>query len=168
MRIALAISKREVISFSYLSAVMVAQIRTIEPYAIATRNSHWYLAGRDLEKRELRTFRLDRIDGEISISHKGQGFEIPEGFDVFGSLESDEAVNIATLDVRKGKAHLLRVIADSCVDRGEWEQIRVRYFDYQQFVDQILWHGADVLVIEPASLRNQVIAGLEEIVRLHA
>jgi predicted DNA-binding transcriptional regulator YafY len=111
---------------------------------------------------------LDRIDGEISISHGGQGFEIPEGFDVFGSLESDETVNIATLDVRKGKAHLLRIIADSCVDKGEWEQITVRYFDYQQFVDQILWHGADVLVIEPTSLRNQVIAGLEEIVRLHA
>ena len=166
--IALAISKREIISFSYLSAVMVAQIRTIEPYAIATRNSHWYLAGRDVEKGELRTFRLDRIDGEISISHEGQGFEIPEGFDVFGSLESDETVNIATLDVRKGKAHLLRVIADSCVDKGEWEQITVRYFDYQQFVDQILWHGADVLVIEPTSLRNQVIASLEEIVRLHA
>ena len=166
--IALAISKREVISFFYLSAVMVAQIRTIEPYAIATRNSHWYLAGRDVEKRELRTFRLDRIDGEISISHEGQGFDIPEGFDVFSSLESDEAANVATLDVRKGKAHLLRVIADSCVDKGEWEQISVRYFDYQQFVDQILWHGADVLVIEPTSLRNQVIAALEEIIYLHA
>ncbi|MDP1852052.1 MAG: WYL domain-containing protein [Candidatus Planktophila sp.] len=166
--IALAISKREVISFSYLSTAMVAQIRTIEPYAIATRNSHWYLAGRDMEKNELRTFRLDRIDGEISISQSSQGFDIPAGFDVFGSLESDELVNIATLDIRKGKAHLLRLVADSCVDKGEWEQITVKYFDHQHFVDQILWHGADVLVIEPTTLRNQVIAALEEIVHLHA
>ena len=166
--IALAISKREAISFSYLSSSMVAQLRTIEPYAIATRNSHWYLAGQDVEKRELRRFRLDRIDGEISISQNGKGFDIPEDFDVFASIENDEAVNIATLDIRKGKAHLLRVIADSCIDKGEWEQISVSYFDYQHFVDQILWHGSDVLVIEPASLRNQVTAALEEIVRIHA
>ena len=166
--IALAISKREAITFSYLSSSMVAQSRTIEPYAIATRNSHWYLAGRDVEKRELRRFRLDRIDGEISISHEGKGFDIPEGFDVFASIENDEAVNIATLDIRRGKAHLLRVIADSCIDKGEWEQISVRYFDYQNFVDQILWHGSDVLVIEPASLRNQITAALEEIIRIHA
>ena len=166
--IALAISKREAISFSYLSSSMVAQFRTIEPYAIATRYSHWYLAGRDMEKDELRTFRLDRIDGEISVSRNGKGFDIPAGFDVFASIETDDLVNIATIDIRKGKAHLLRVIADSCVDKGEWEQITVRYFDYQGFVDQILWHGTDVLVIEPASLRNQVIAALEEILRIHA
>jgi proteasome accessory factor B len=166
--IALAISKREVISFSYLSSDMVAQIRTLEPYAIATRNSLWYLAGRDIEKGEIRTFRLDRIDGEISINHNGQGFDIPAGFDVFGSLVSDEHINIATVDIRKGKAHLLRTIADSCIDKGEWEQIVVRYFDYQQFVDLILWHGDDVLVVEPVELRNHIIAALEEIVRLHA
>lgn len=166
--IALAISKRELITFSYLSTSMVSQIRTIEPYAIATRNSHWYLGGRDIEKQELRTFRLDRIDGEISISQNGHGFDIPAGFDVFASLENEEHVNIATIDIRKGKAHLLKIVADSCVDKGEWEQITVKYFDYQQFVDQILWHGADVLVIEPISLKNHVIAALEEIVHLHA
>lgn len=166
--IALAIAKREAISFSYLSSSMIGQLRTIEPYAIATRNSHWYLAGRDTEKNLLRTFRLDRIDGEISLSRNGKSFDIPAGFDVFASIENDDLVNIATIDIRKGKAHLLRVIADSCVDKGEWEQISVRYFDYQEFVDQILWHGTDVLVIEPASLRNQVIAALEEIVRIHA
>jgi proteasome accessory factor B len=166
--IALAISKREAISFSYLSSEMLAQNRTIEPYAIATRNSHWYLAGRDIEKGETRTFRLDRIDGEISIHHNGQGFDIPDGFDVFSSLDGDERINIATVDIRKGKAHLLRTIADICIDRGEWEQITVKYFDYQQFVDLILWHGNDVLVIEPELLRNQIIDALEEIVRLHA
>lgn len=166
--IALAISKRELVSFSYLSASMVSQIRTIEPYAIATRNSHWYVAGRDIEKQEIRTFRLDRIDGEISISRNAQGFDIPAGFDVFASLESDEHVNVATIDIRKGKAHLLKIVADSCIDKGEWEQITVKYFDHQQFVDQILWHGGDVLVIEPISLRNHVIAALEEIVNVHA
>ena len=166
--IALAISTRKPIEFAYLSTLLLAEKRIIEPYAIATRNSHWYLAGRDVQKNEVRTFRLDRISGEISISATGKSFEIPEGFDVFGSLENDELVNVATIDIRKGKAHLLRVSADSCIDKGEWEQITIKYFNYQLFVDQILWHGSDVLVIEPVSLRNEVIKTLEEIIELHA
>lgn len=166
--IALAISTRRTVKFSYLSPLMLSEIRTIEPYAIATRNSHWYLAGMDTQKREIRTFRLDRIDGEISIVAVGGGFDIPAGFDVFGSLENDEAVNVATIDIRKGKAHLLRTSADTCIDKGEWEQITIKYFDYQLFVDQILWHGSDVVVIAPDSLRNHVIVALEEIIKIHA
>lgn len=166
--IARAISTRRAVKFSYLSPLMLSEIRTIEPYAIATRNSHWYLAGMDAKKKEIRTFRLDRIDGEISIMQGGEGFDIPEGFDVFGSLENDEAVNVATIDIRKGKAHLLRISADTCIDKGEWERITIKYFDYQLFVDQILWHGSDVLVVEPVSLRNEVINALEEIIKLHA
>lgn len=162
-----AISERRTISFAYLSPTLRPEDRTIAPFAIATRGSHWYLAGNDLTKSALRTFRLDRIDGEITINKSGTGYEIPTGFDLFASLDSQHNAHIATLDIRKGKAHLLRNTALTCIDKGEWDRITVNYFDAQRFIDLLLWHGDDALVIEPNELRMGIITALQEIVLCH-
>jgi proteasome accessory factor B len=150
-----------------VSAKLELQQRTIEPYAIATKDSFWYLAGNDLEKSELRIFRLDRIDGDISISKDTQKYEIPNGFDLFAHFGSQELVGIATVDVRKGKAQLLRTHALSTVDMGEWDRITTSYISSQRFIELVLWHGDDALIIEPQILRNEIVARLTEIVDHH-
>ena len=162
-----AMSKRESISFTYLSPDLAREVRTIQPYAIATRDSHWYVAGNDVDKSHLRTFRLDRIEGEISILKNGQGYEIPLGFDIFASLTQQERANNATLDIRKGKAELLRKRAQTITDKGEWDHITLTYSNERAFIDLLLWHGQDVLVIEPPTLRDSIILCLQEIVALH-
>ena len=115
----------------------------------------------------MRTFRLDRIDGEISILKNGQAYDIPLGFDIFASLTDKERANNATLDIRKGKAELLRKKAQSVTEKGEWDQITLNYSNERAFIDLVLWHGQDVLVIEPYTLRRSIIACLQEIVALH-
>ena len=162
-----AISKRSHISFFYVSSNLELQLRTIEPFAIATKDSYWYLAGNDVEKSELRTFRLDRIDGDISIAKSSQTYEIPDRFDLFAHLENQELARLATVDIRKGKAQLLRAHALSIKDMGEWDRITTSYIGTERFIDLVLWHGEDALIIEPESLRNEIIARLNEIVRHH-
>ncbi len=63
---------------------------------------------------------------------------------------------------------MLRNSASSIVDKGEWDQITVEYFDPQTLIDLVLWHGEDALVRGPIELRKEVIAKLHEIVLLHA
>lgn len=162
-----AISERRTISFAYLSPTLRSEDRTVAPFAIATRESHWYLAGIDLAKDALRTFRLDRIDGDVTINKSDDGYEIPAGFDVFTSLDSQHDAHTATIDIRKGKAHLLRNTAITSIDKGEWDRVTVNYFDTQRFIDLILWHGDDALVIQPSELRGEIIAALEKIVNHH-
>jgi len=162
-----AISKRSPISFSYLSSSLDIQMRTIEPYAISTRDSFWYLAGNDIAKSDLRTFRLDRIHGDIAMNAKGKEYEIPAGFDLFAHLENPESARIATVDIRKGKAHLLRTKALSNIDLGEWDRITIIFLDAQRFIDLVLWHGDDALIVEPADIREKIIAALNEIVAHH-
>lgn len=162
-----AISERRTISFAYLSPTLRSEDRTVAPFAIATRESHWYLAGIDLAKDALRTFRLDRIDGDVTINKSDDGYEIPAGFDVFASLDSQHDAHTATIDIRKGKAHLLRNTAITSIDKGEWDRVTVNYFDTQRFIDLILWHGDDALVIQPSELRGEIIAALEKIVNHH-
>ena len=166
--IATAISDRCTISFAYLSPSLTRQNRTIEPYAVANRNAHWYVAGKDVAKNEVRTFRFDRIEDEITINRRDGGYEIPTGFDLFATLDGEQNLHIATIDIRKGKAHVLRNTAITTSDKGEWDRITVNYLDAQRFIDVILWHGEDVLVIAPMQLRAGVISALEEIVLHHA
>ena len=162
-----AISKRARVSFTYISPTLERQKRIVEPYALATKESHWYLAGNDVEKNQVRTFRLDRIDGEIVINRDGAGYEIPVEFDLLASLEQVEKSNVAVLHVRKGKAQLLRNRSISTIDKGEWDEITVNYAQAQIFIDLVLWHGQDALIIEPKFLRNLIVEKLQEIVDLH-
>lgn len=162
-----AISKRARLTFSYISETLELQQRTIEPYAVATRDSFWYLAGKDIEKAQIRSFRLDRIDGDISISKNGQGYEIPDGFDLFANFEIRELAGVATVDVRKGKAQLLRNNALTITDMGEWDRITTSYFSSEIFIELVLWHGEDALIIGPNVLQSEIIARLNEIVALH-
>lgn len=54
-------------------------LRRVRPYGIYERAGRWYLAAFEKEKREVRTFRTDRIR---SAEPTRQEYVIPEGFDV--------------------------------------------------------------------------------------
>jgi proteasome accessory factor B len=162
-----AITTKSAITFEYMAQDLSQQKRTIHPYALASRDGHWYFAGLDVDKNAIRTFRLDRVQGEIALGKKMDVFVIPTGFDLFSHL--DEAVNqkIATVDVRKDKAFALRKQALSIIDKGEWDQITIKYSDETTFLDSLLWHLDDVLVIEPAELRDSIVDVLRTMVVVH-
>lgn len=162
-----AISQREVLHFSYVAKDLDAQQRRVAPYAIATRKGFWYLAGLDLDKQSVRTFRLDRIDGELQITKSHKPFEIPSDFNILKTLEDLGTSEVATIDIRKGKAHLLRVHALTTIDKGEWDQISYGYQDIEHIIELILWHGDDAFVIAPNELRLGVICALKELVAHH-
>ena len=125
------------------------------------------MSGWDITKEAIRTFRLDRIDGEITASKDEGAYEIPDAFDVFDSLDGEFFDKTATVRIRKGKAQLLRIAAATCNDLGDWDRITLNYSDSSQIVDLVLWHGEDALIEEPESLRNEIILRLQKIVVLN-
>ena len=162
-----AITAKSAITFTYLSKDLESQKRFVNPYALASRDGHWYFAGFDSEKGAVRTFRLDRVEGEILVGKKSEVFEIPAGFDLFSHLEDATESQIAVLDIRKDKALSLRKSALSLIDKGEWDQITLSYSDSGVFVDSLLWHLDDVLVIEPQELRDLIVEVLRKLVVAH-
>ena len=54
-----AVADRAVVGFAYRG-----QDRTLEPYTLLARNGLWYLVGRDRAKDEIRTYRVDRMEGD--------------------------------------------------------------------------------------------------------
>ena len=162
-----AITTRSPITFTYIGLDLENQKRTLNPYALASRDGFWYFAGMDLDKGAIRTFRLDRVEGEIAVGKKNASFEIPAGFDLFSHLDEGISAKLATIDIRKGKAFALRKKALSVVEKGEWDQITIQYGDESTFIDSLLWHLDDVVVIEPSELRESVVKILSSMVVNH-
>jgi proteasome accessory factor B len=162
-----AITARGPVTFNYIAAELSIEERVVDPYGIATRNGHWYLVGFDHKREGIRIFRFDRIDGDISKASKGKNYEIPADFDLAAQLSGADALHESLLDIRKGKAHVLRHMAFAIQDMGEWDQIRISYPDVERMIKLVLWHGADVKVVSHDSLRNGVIDALRELVAIH-
>jgi proteasome accessory factor B len=141
--------------------------RGVVPIALSTRKGYWYLSGVDQEIQEIRTFRIDRIQGDITASAGPCDFESPVGFDASKALSHSPTNDFAVIDVRVGKATSLRALAISTKSLGEWDQIRVPIFNLDSLASLVLWHGQDALVQEPADLRELLIKHLQALVKNH-
>ena len=162
-----SITSRIPVTFDYIATELSIETRVVDPYGIATRNGHWYLVGFDHKREGIRIFRFDRIDGDISKFSKGKEFNIPENFDLDGELNGTSLLTNSTLDLRKGKAHILRNMATESADKGEWDRVKISYPDSERMIKLVLWHVQDVKVVSEDSLRSGVIEALKNLVTLH-
>jgi proteasome accessory factor B len=161
-----AISQADYLHFSYLGSDLVITERTVIPFSLSTRAGHWYITAIDQDVQEVRTFRVDRIMGNLEIKENKDAFDLP--VDTLSDLDQVQTPEgYAIIDVRKGKGHALRVTATTLEDLGEWDRIKVPFFDVDHFASQILWHVDDVFVQEPSTLRQLVVHHLEALVKSH-
>jgi proteasome accessory factor B len=161
-----AIASTDCISFSYRAVDLATAKRTIVPIALSNKSGYWYVSGVDQEIQEVRTFRLDRIQGMITTVANKEVFEFPTAFEL-DETEAASNKSYALIDVRKGKGHALRTLAISIKDLGEWDQIKVPIFSLESIAAQILWHGEDVFVQEPAELRDTIVEQLQALLSNH-
>jgi proteasome accessory factor B len=161
-----AIAVSDLLAFDYLSANMDIQQRVVVPFALSNKNGFWYLTGVEQEILEIRTFRLDRIQGEIQQRGNREAFEFPEDFDISKSLNVSSH-ETAIIDVRKGRGFSLRALATSTKDLGEWDQLVVPIFNLENLASQVLWHGLDAHVQEPAALKQYMVKQLRALVANH-
>jgi proteasome accessory factor B len=163
------ISGRIPISFHYRAADLHNEERAINPYGIGNSHGNWYLVGFDRDRLALRTFRLDRIIGPIVKISQPEVFEIPVGFDVLTFLDTElfEPTEQATVMIRKGKGHVLRQGSTLVSSDDEFDCCEVAFSSVERFLDVILWHGDDVVVLAPSHLRQVVIEKLQTLVAAH-
>ncbi len=79
-----AISKQRTVKFEYrtMSRDDVKE-RTLNPYALLPDNGVWYVIGQDLDREDIRTFRVSRIKGEIKFAtRRERDFRTPLDFDI--------------------------------------------------------------------------------------
>ena len=161
------ITDRRTLEFSYIDSDLNENLRSLNAYSYFSLNGHWYFYGLDINKKATRTFRCDRIRGDVRVSRKSHTYEIPEG-DVRPSFnEETEISQVATLLIRKGRGAQLRNLAKKIQDCGDTDRVDVVYSAENEFIELILWHLDDVEVISPSDLRSNVVRELNKLVELH-
>ena len=161
-----AIGNSDYLVFDYLSSSLLAEEREIIPISLSNKSGFWYVSGVDKGVEEVRTFRLDRVQGAIAVRKNRETFEFPSDFEL-DKNDVATALRFAILDVRKGKGHAIRALATSIQDLGEWDQIKIPIYTIEYLTAQILWHGDDVYVHEPLDLRENVIEQLQSLAANH-
>src|ERR1700759_3071045 len=79
-----AISKQRTVRFDYWSISRDKESeRSLNPYALLNDNGLWYVVGYDLDREDIRTFRVSRIRGDIKFAtRRERDFRAPTDFDV--------------------------------------------------------------------------------------
>jgi predicted DNA-binding transcriptional regulator YafY len=78
-----AVANRCEVGFTYHG-----EARTLWPFGLLGREGNWYVVGLDVGRGEQRTYRVDRIEGDVHVAQPG-AFERPDGFDVRTAFPAD-------------------------------------------------------------------------------
>jgi len=154
------------VTFSYRD-----EPRSLDVAGIRFRGGHWYVVGRDRDRSEARTFRVDRIDGLPDVGAPGSS-ELPDGFDADGAFDRDPwnfgSGDALEVDVAVDPSEASRVVTelgpDAVIDRAGSGAIVVRLVvtDVEALVSWVLDLLDHAEVLRPAEVRARVVD------RLHA
>jgi proteasome accessory factor B len=156
-----AVITRTPVTFAYAKSSEPTRLRHLEPWGVLSWHGRWYVAGHDRDRGATRMFRLSRIVGDVAPDGRPGEYDVPEDLDLRAEAEwlapsSPDAS--ATLRVREGAGWGLRRRATATKDAGDgWDIVEVPYGSRWQAAEEIASYGADVVVDEPAELRDAVV-----------
>ena len=144
-------------------------LRMVEPWGVVTERGRWYLIGHDRDREAVRTFRLSRIGAEVNRIGAPAAVSRPAGLnlrEVVDRVVGDwPAAGQARVWVADGRATALRRRATEAGPRAlggrAGEEIALDIDMFDRVAREIASYGADAVALEPASLREDVIARLE-------
>jgi predicted DNA-binding transcriptional regulator YafY len=164
-----AISKQRTVKFDYwsISRDELAD-RTVNPYALLPDNGIWYVVGHDLDRDDIRTFRVSRIRGEIKFAtRRERDFRTPTDFDIEQfrgrpPWQVGEIVGEARIEVRGDTAWWVQR-AYGLTGRLEDGIFVTDYSSLSQLASWVLRQDGRAVPLEPEELRREVAASLRRV-----
>jgi len=156
-----AVSDRRVVQFRHHKRYSdTTDRRTVEPWGVLSWRGRWYVVGHDRDRGEVRSFRLDRIVGEVRTLPGGAETERPAGLDMLALVRgaNPHPNQQALVRVAPNRAGQLRRLARS-VEHGEGgDLLNIEYRDPERIAGMVAAAGADAFVLEPPELVKSVVA----------
>jgi len=153
-----AIRTDRVVTFAYRSpGVDEAVPRTLSPWRLAAEGGHWRVSGHDHDRKDLRTFRLSRIYGTVTVTSRQREPETanPETT----SQQADDLTCRARVRVQPGRAASLRRMAHGAPGAPDaWAEttLEVACATSEELVRAICGAGPDAVVLDPPEIREAV------------
>lgn len=158
--LAAAAQSRERVRLRYVDTTGQPSDRDIDPYGLARRGGRWYVVGHCHLRRDLRSFRIDRIE---SVDLLDIPFSRPAGFNALDHL----TFSMATLP----RTHAIEVRLHAALDRvrreisetlgileanGDTVRLLAQTDDLEWFARHLARLPFDFTVIRPIALREAV------------
>lgn len=163
-----AIEDCRVVTFDYLKPGEEGpRRRRVEPLALLDYEARWHVYGIDLDADDERTFLLSRVVGDVTATKQSFDAGLREGAGerALAGLEAVAARNSALLEITPGTEAALRLGRRAT---AQVQGFSVPFVDVHIFADELASYGPEVRVVEPAVLRDSVIARLEATIAAHA
>src|SRR5580765_7342443 len=161
-----AISKQRTVKFEYWSISRdETSERSLNPYALMPDNGVWYVVGHDLERDDIRTFRVSRIRSDIRFAtRRERDFRLPPEFDVENyrgraEWQFGEIVGEAQIDVAPDTAWWVERAYGGERNRVEADVFTTEYASSTMLARWILRQDGRAVPLEPSELRRLVIEG---------
>lgn len=152
-----AIDDGVVVEFHYRkAAARETELRRVAPLALEKIEGRWHLISWDYARESPRVFLLSRIIGNVRLTEDFCDPKLHEKTPfVLDDLRLLREKQVAKILRRPGSE------AESRITEA------VHYLDEEILADELLEFGADVFVLEPASLKRRVKEKLRSILDLH-
>ncbi len=148
--------------------------RTVAGYGLVSRSGAWYFIGRDNSYDEVRTFRVDRIDGDVAVDEAAE-YAIPESFSLesefptfdweFGREEPIEANVYFSNEVAQFVTNFLG--EDKVIEENQdgSKVMEVAVVNIEAFRSWVMSFGRHAKVISPPEIVEMIIEYLRSIVK---
>lgn len=164
-----AIDSGQAVQFQHrYSRVEPYTIRTVEPWGVVTHRGRWYLVGKDRDRDAVRTFRLSRIGAEVTPIGPVSAVRKPDGVDlrdIVANVVGEAPTGVeARVWVADGRATALRrggTVIERMTSGGRvGDVVAIDIGSLDRLAREVAGYGADAVVLEPESLRDEVVARL--------
>ena len=165
-----AIINEQAVSFTYYSSYGETTARKIYPLKLLFKSISWYLQAFCLLKNDYRTFKINRMRNVemLADTFNGKAFQVPE-------IESSEyqppgLVNIKLLFAPEAAYRVYDEFDERNIIKNDDGSLIVTMIlpnDYWLY-DYILSFGALIEVLEPQSVRDEIVAQAEKIKNKYA
>ncbi|MEM9033450.1 MAG: WYL domain-containing protein [Actinomycetota bacterium] len=159
-----AVSQRAPARFAYRG-----KQREVAARALAFRTGYWYLVADEGESRK--TFRVDRIEGDVEVGEPGT---VPEAagdplealtIDPLLLPRDDELTAVVRIHGHQGAVAARHPGVEVRSTDGDVVELAVRVLNRDAFRTWLFGLGEHAEVVEPAELRDEIVAWLEALVR---
>ena len=161
-----ASTRRATVEFTYSG-----RPRRLDPFGLLTRDGFWYVTGFEHGAGERRTFRVDRIDGNVVVGAP-DAFTVPADFDLAHALPDDpKAMGATPAEARvlvgaMRAAKVAREVGDDAVEerRGDGSiVVRVPCANRPAFRSWVLGLLDDAEVLGPDDVRAELVDWLRAV-----
>jgi proteasome accessory factor C len=169
-----AISKQRTVKFRYWSIYRdEEEERTLNPYALLPENGSWYVIGNDLDRNDIRTFRVSRIRSDIRFAtRRERDFRLPPEFDVEqyrgrAEWQFGDVIGKARVEVAPDTAWWVARAYGDKRNSIDGEVFETEYASLPLLARWILRQDGRAFPLDPPELRRLVVEGARAARQVH-